>query len=57
MQGEVVRTVSEDRYCFRRPYKHDIQVATGQSVGFSKHLCVHSLYLVAYVICNLQTKN
>ena len=57
MREEVVRTVSEYRHCFSRWFKHDIQVATGPSVGFSKHLCLHSLYPEAYVICNLQTKN
>jgi len=57
VQEEVVRTVSEDRHFFRGRFKHDIHVATGPSVGFSKHLCLHSLYPVAYVVCNLQTKN
>ena len=57
LQEEVVRKVSEDRHCFRG-FKHDICcVASGPSVEFSKHLCLHSLCAVAYVICNLQTKN
>ena len=48
-------TASEDRRCFQR-FKHDIYVASGPSVGFSKPLCLHSLCTATYVICNLQTK-
>ena len=42
MQEEVVRTMSEDCHCFRPLFKHNILVATGPSVGFSKHLCLGS---------------
>ena len=56
MKKEAARTASEDHHCFQR-FKHDIYVAPGPSVGFSKPLCLHSPCAVTYVICNLQTKN
>ena len=54
-EKKVARTASEDRRCFQR-FKHDIYVASGPSVGFSKPLCLHSLCSVTYVICNLHAK-
>ena len=41
-EKKVARTASEDRRCFQR-FKHDIYVASGLSVGFSKPLSALSL--------------
>ena len=56
LQEEIVRTVMKSAIVSGG--LHDIYfVASGPSVEFSEHLCLHSLCAVAYVICNLQTKN
>ena len=48
VQEEFARKMSEDRHCFRPLVR---------LLVFFKHLCLHSLFVVAYVICNRQTKN
>ena len=55
MKKRLLLTASEDRRCFQR-FKHDIYVASGPSIGFSKPLCLHSLCTVTYVLCNLHAK-
>ena len=48
MQEEFARTMSEDRHCFRPLVR---------LLVFFKHLCLHSLFAIAHVICNRQTQN